>query len=94
MASVVEVTLFDDVLEIESASGTRKSPSAAALNDGMLAASEKLYPGGSRVRIPLRFEFVRCLEGSHGSAVKAAPTWAKLVRSLVDGVECFADVVG
>jgi hypothetical protein len=22
------------------------------------------------------------------------PTWAKLVRSLVDGGECFADVVG
>jgi hypothetical protein len=71
MASVDEGTGVDDVLEIESATGTLKSPSAAALSDGMLAASVKLYPG-QYVRIPLRFEFVRRREGSHRSAIKAA----------------------
>src|SRR5207342_1372260 len=58
MASVDEDAEVDDVLEIESASRTLKSPSAAAHSDGMLAASANLYPG-RRVRIPLRFEFVR-----------------------------------
>jgi hypothetical protein len=61
----------NDVLEVDSAPGTLKSPSAAALNDGMLAASAKLYPG-RHVRIPLRFESVRRREGSHGSAIEAS----------------------
>ena len=71
MASVDEASGLNDVLEVESALGTLKSPSAAALNDGMLAASVNLYPA-RRVRIPLRFEFVRRREGSLGSAIEAA----------------------
>jgi hypothetical protein len=73
MASVDEGTGVDDVLEIESATGTLKSPSAAALRDGMLAASVKLYPG-QYVRIPLRFEFVRRREGSHTGPPLRLPT--------------------
>jgi hypothetical protein len=34
----------NDVLEVDSAPGTLESPSAAALNDGMLTASANLYP--------------------------------------------------
>ena len=72
MTSVVEGNgVSNDVLEVDSAPGTLKSLRAAALNDGMLAASAKLYPG-EHVRIPLRFESVRCREGSHRSAIKAA----------------------
>jgi hypothetical protein len=71
MASVDEGTGVDDVLEIESATGTLKSPSAAALSNGMLAASVKLYPG-RHVPIPLRFQSVRRREGSHGSAIEAS----------------------
>ena len=68
MASVdVGNGVSNDVLDVDSALGTLKSPSAAALNDAMLAASVNLYPG-RHVRIPLRFEFVRRLEGSRGSA--------------------------
>jgi hypothetical protein len=44
MASVVEGNgVSNDVLEVDSARGTLKSPRAAALNDGMLAASAKLH---------------------------------------------------
>lgn len=56
---------------VDSARGTLKSPRAVALNDGMLAASAKLYPG-QHVRLLLRFESVRRREGSHWSAIKAA----------------------
>jgi hypothetical protein len=43
MTSVVESNrVTNDVLEVDSARGTLKSPRAAALNDGMLAASVKL----------------------------------------------------
>jgi hypothetical protein len=70
MTSVVESNgVSNDVLEVDSARGTLKSPRAAALNDGMLAASAKLYPG-QHVRIPLRFESVRRPEDSHRSAIK------------------------
>jgi hypothetical protein len=61
----------NDVLEVDSAPGTLKSSSAAALNDGMLAASAKLYPA-RHVRVPLRFESVRRREDALGSAIKAA----------------------
>jgi hypothetical protein len=72
MASVVERNgVSNDVLEVDSARGTLKSPRAAALNDGMLAASAKLYPA-RHVRIPLRFESVRGREGSHGSAISCS----------------------
>jgi hypothetical protein len=72
MASVDEGNwVSNDVLEIDSALGTLKSRSAAALNDGMLAASAKLHPA-KHVRIPLRLESVRRREDSHGPAIKTA----------------------
>ena len=61
----------DDVLEVEPALSTLESTRAAALNDGVLAAPVKLYPG-RHVWIPLRLEPVRCRERTHGSAVEAA----------------------
>jgi hypothetical protein len=72
MAAVDEGNgVSNDVLEIDSPPGTLKSLSAAALNDGMLAASAKLHPA-KHVRIPLRLESVRRREDSHGPPIKAA----------------------
>src|SRR5215210_559559 len=61
----------DDVLEVEPALGTFESGRAAALNDGVLAAPVKFYPG-RHIWIPLRLEPVGCRERTHGPAVEAA----------------------
>jgi hypothetical protein len=61
----------DDVLDVESARSALKPARAAALDNGMLAASVNLYPA-RHVRVPLRLEPVRRREDTLGSAIKAA----------------------
>src|SRR5262245_22428270 len=61
----------DDVLEINSASGTCEAEFSAAGNDRVLAASANLCAGGG-IRIELRLEPVGGPEGTRAAAVEAS----------------------
>jgi SAM-dependent methyltransferase len=96
-----------DVLAAPFVLGNQAELAKLFIDSGISGAEVRLHEGSIRfpsvnIRIEVKGsplanmlsdDLVQTLAAESESAL-VDPTWAKLVRSLVDGGECFADVVG